>query len=95
MILAYYIYYRVDGRQTEAARARVSALQAALQERLGITGRVLKKRYESLLWMEVYEGVRDAAAFEQAIDELVEKVQFDEVLQLGSVRVAECFVIEE
>ncbi len=89
MAYSYYIYYRVE-RPDDASRA-VRSLQSAIRERFGIEGRVLKKRGEPALWMEIYEGVDDGAAFEAAIAGLAGSLDFNRMLAAGSVRRIECF----
>jgi len=86
---SYYIYYRVA--RADEARARVARMQRSLRERLAISGRVLAKRDEPLLWMEVYEGVVDAEAFESLLATLVNEVELSGVLARGSARKVECF----
>lgn len=70
---------------------RVERLQRRLSERLAISGRVLAKRGEPLLWMEVYEGIVDAKTFESLLATLVNEVEFSGVLASGSARKVECF----
>lgn len=89
MAHSYYIYYRVA--QAGEASALVRQLQSAIRERLGIDGRLLKKRDEPSMWMETYEGVGDAAEFESVLASLVEYMNFSGVLAAGSARKAECF----
>lgn len=89
MAFSYYIYYRVA--QPEKAAVAVHRLQSALLEHCGVSGRVLKKRDEPLLWMETYEGVPDGAAFEARLAELVEDTNFNQVLAAGGERRIECF----
>jgi hypothetical protein len=89
LAFSYYVYYRV-ARPAEA-RDGVARLQRALQERLGIHGRLLAKRGEPSLWMEVYEGIADVAAFERLLVALVEETGLDRALEAGSERKSECF----
>jgi hypothetical protein len=89
LAFSYYIYYRVA--QPGDASLAVSKLQTAIRKRFGIEGRVLQKRDEPSLWMEIYEGVADAAAFEVALASLVEDLDFSRMLAAGSTRKAECF----
>ncbi len=89
MAFSYFIYYRV-AKSAEAA-VTVRKLQSAIHERLGIAGRVLKKRDEPAMWMEIYEGVSDAAEFEAVLAALIDGAGFDGVLAAGSTRKTECF----
>lgn len=88
---AYYVYYRVDPRHADAARRCVTALVARVQADSGTPGRWLRKHGEPLLWMEVYEPVHDAVAFEAALNSAVGASGLDACLQSGSVRKLERF----
>lgn len=88
---SYYIYYRVDAAQADACAAAVRQLLAAVDERTGIRGRLLKKRNEPLLWMEIYEPVADEANFEWELAEAVTASGITALLQSGSARHTECF----
>ena len=91
MAWSYYIYYRVDTGQTAACAAAVQKLLAAVRASTHIQGRVLKKRNEPLLWMEIYENVTDEAKFEWALAEAVAGSGITALLQPGSTRHSECF----
>jgi hypothetical protein len=91
MTYSYYIYYRVAAGHEAACAQRVAGLMALIARETGIAGRVLKKRREPLLWMEVYENVPDEAAFERALAQAVAAAKADECLQAGSSRRIECF----
>ena len=49
------------------ARCGSSSCSTACSERCGVRGRLLTKRGEPNLWMEVYEGVQDGGLFESAL----------------------------
>ena len=89
LAFSYYVYYRV-ARPAEA-RGAVARLQLELNDRLGIEGRLLSKRGEPALWMEVYEGIGDVPAFEHLLLALVKEIGLDRVLAAGSERKGECF----
>ena len=89
--LSYYIYFRVAEQQVEILETRISAMQTELRQTTGVSGRLMKKHGEPLLWMEVYENVSDAGKFEQALAAAVEKFKLVECLQVGSTRKIECF----
>ncbi len=57
----------------------------------GTAGRLMKKRGEPDLWMEVYENVADDAKFEWELGVAVNQFQVLEFLQPGSGRQIECF----
>ena len=86
---SYYIYYRVA--DAAAAAPMVRDLQTALRKDTGIAGRLLVKRGEPALWMEIYEDVDDASAFERALAQLVSRLDFQRVLVPGAGRKVECF----
>jgi hypothetical protein len=86
---SYYIYYRVA--DAAAAASLVARLQRTLREEAGVAGRLLKKRGDPALWMEVYEHVRDAAAFERLLASTVDDLRFSRALAGGGERKLECF----
>lgn len=89
MAYSYYVYYRVS----DALRAQSLAreLQASLKQACGVAGRLQRKRDDPSTWMEIYEGVSDAQAFERTLAQQVEAMRFADVLQPGSARHLECF----
>lgn len=64
----YYVYYRVAGHDVERLRARVAVLFSVIEEQTGVRGRWMRRRDDLLTYMEVYEGVKDAGAFETVLD---------------------------
>jgi len=91
MSWSYYIYYRVDPARVAAAKARVQHLLDTVAQASGTTGRLLKKRAEPALWMEVYEHVSDEAKFEWELAQAVSELNATEFLQAGTDRHVECF----
>ena len=91
MAYSYYIYYRVTREKAAACEVRVLELISALKERTGVAGRLLKKRSEPLLWMEVYENVRDDAMFELELKQAATELKAADCLQEGTGRRLECF----
>ncbi len=89
MALCYYVYYRVT--QPQRAGAAVRSMQSQLLVRSGVRGRLLSKRDEPGLWMEVYEGVNDAPAFEAQLGSLTAETKLEDYLEPGSRRHTECF----
>ena len=88
----FYVYYRVLPTHVDAARAVIARLFTQLEERIGVSGRLLQRQDESLLWMEIYEGVRDVREFERVLAELVAKADFFVHLTPGAERKTERFV---
>ncbi|MDD5390152.1 MAG: DUF4936 family protein [Gallionellaceae bacterium] len=88
MSFGYYIWYRVraDERETETV---IRHMMARLACRAGVTGRLLKKREEPRLWMEIYEEVGDPAAFERLLAAAVD--EFDVEMFCEDSRHSECF----
>jgi len=90
--LGYYIYYRVPIDRTEQAKRLVVKLQHELQQRTGVHGRLMQRRDDPGTWMEIYEDVPDAKAFETALAQSLDGSGFSEVLVPGSQRITETFV---
>ena len=91
MAYSYFIYYRVAPDRAESCELRVLELFSALKQSTGIAGRLLKKRSEPLLWMEVYENVRDDAKFELELEQSVTQLKLGECLHDETPRRTECF----
>ena len=87
-----YVYYRVDPARAAAARRTIAGVLATIEERVGVTGQLLQRRDEPMLWMEVYENVRDPARFEVTLADLLDTHRFSQFLAPGSVRTIEHFV---
>lgn len=93
MPLNFYIYYRVEQAHAASLEPRIHAMQSALRKQTGVAGRLLKKRDDSLLWMEIYEDVAEAGSFEDALMHAVEKYRVKQFMEAGSQRHTECFVL--
>ncbi len=91
MAWSYYIYYRVDATHQATAAAAARQLLDTVKRNTGINGRLLKKRNEALLWMEIYENISDEAKFEWELAEAVAGSGIAATLQTGSARHIECF----
>ena len=91
MSCSYYIYYRVDPAKTDSGEPRIRALLEGVLKATGVRGRLMKKRNEPNLWMEVYENVVAEAKFEWELAEAVEHLKVQELLQPGTPRHIECF----
>jgi quinol monooxygenase YgiN len=63
-VTSYYVYYRVDPAQVPALRAQIERVIAAVEQATGVRGRWLRRRDQPQTYMEVYEDVADAQAFE-------------------------------
>lgn len=86
----YYVYYRVDPRHAVEAEAAVNQLQFEIEAATGVRGRLLTKRDEPHLWMEVYENV-PGETFEARLARATERAGVARFLQAGSTRRIECF----
>jgi hypothetical protein len=91
MAYSYFIYYRVAPERAETCELRVLELFAAVKQSTTVPGRLLRKRSEPLLWMEVYENVRDDAKFELELEQAATRLNIQECLQADSSRRVECF----
>ncbi len=89
MSLSYYIYYRVA--HPAQAQTLVRHIQAALKDKTGVDGRLLRKHDDPSTWMEIYEGVEDVDVFEQCLAAAVQATNFAAVLVTDGVRYLECF----
>ena len=87
-----YVYYRVDPRARPPRATTLAAVLASIEERAGVTGRLLQRQDEPMLWMEVYESVHDAARFEVMLADLLDTHRFSQFLAPGSTRKIERFV---
>jgi hypothetical protein len=91
MPLSYYVYYRVSPERAALARERVTALLDFVACSAGVRGRLLIKRNEPHLWMEVYEPVQEVDAFDPALARGVRELGLEEILAPGARRQQECF----
>ena len=91
MALSYYIYYRVQPEKAKSAAPVIRELISAVRKATGVTGRLLSKRGEANLWMEVYEDVADDAKFEWEIADAAGRLKVQDFLLPGSSRYVECF----
>jgi predicted metallo-beta-lactamase superfamily hydrolase len=88
----YYVYYRVASAHADAARRALARVLERVERSTGISGHWLSRSDEPLLWMEVYEAVRDTAAFEAILAEAVAGSGLAECLAPGAARRTERFV---
>lgn len=87
-----YCYYRIVPARAAAAREAVTKAFRVLEERLGMTGRLLQAESDPALWMEVYENVRDPERLEATLTDLLAEHRFSECLEPGSERHMERFI---
>lgn len=80
----YYVYYRVDAGRLDVLRFSVQDLLKVIEQETGVRGRWMHRRDDPLTYMEVYEGVKDEAAFEKVLER--------ETAKLGLERKIERFV---
>ena len=64
----YYVYYKVAPERVAGLRASVQRLFDKIEAELGVRGRWMRRRDDPTTYMEVYEGVKDEAAFEALIE---------------------------
>ena len=88
---AYYIYYRVQPEKAAACEPVIREVLAAVRKATGVAGRLMKKRGEPNLWMEIYEGVTDDAKFEWELADAAGRLKVQDFLLPGSGRHLECF----
>jgi len=73
------------------AERRIAQLLDSVKASTGVGGRVLKKRGEPNLWMEVYENVAETAKFECGLADAVNQSRTTEFLQSSTGRHMESF----
>lgn len=83
----YYVYYKVDAARLPALRLSIENLFRSVKARFKTQGRWMRRLDDESTYMEVYEGVADAAAFEAFIAK--------ETRDLGLERRVERFISAE
>ena len=78
------MYYRVDPARAASLRAEIEALFGKVERAFGVRGRWMRRRDDAATYMEVYESVGDAPAFEALLER--------EAAHLGLERRVERFV---
>jgi hypothetical protein len=89
---SFYVYYKVDLARLDALRRAVHAVFATLERECGVRGRWLRRRDDPATYMEIYEDVRDAAAFERVLVRASEDCRVSECLAPGAARRTEIFM---
>jgi hypothetical protein len=64
----YYVYYKVAPEQLNRLREAVHQLLRNIEEQCGVRGRWMHRRDDASTYMEVYEEVKDPAAFEALLE---------------------------
>ena len=64
----YYVYYKISPDQIPKVREAVQTLFNTLEKQCGVRGRWMHRRDDPSTYMEVYEEVKDAAAFEALLE---------------------------
>ena len=88
-MISCFIYYRVAPQDWQEAEALVRAMQARLACRTGIAGRLLKKRDDPGLWMEVYDSISRSMAFETKLTQV--EAELDVTMFMDGPRHREVF----
>ena len=81
------MYYKVSPAQLEQVRPRVQDLFRLAKLDFGVQARWMRRRDDPATYMEVYEGVKDEAAFEALLER--------EGAKLGVPRKVERFISAE
>lgn len=87
----YYLYYHVDPAHLLEADAAVKQIQYEMEAHFNVAGRLLKKRDEPLLWMEIYENVPSSTEFEPVLKAAEDKAGIMRFVQGDGQRHLECF----
>lgn len=67
-------------------------LQAEVQASTGVAGHFLRKADDPWTWMEIYENVLDAPAFDAALEQAIDRHGLMRFLEDGGRRHTERFV---
>lgn len=88
---SYFVWYRVN-REDGETESVIRAMLGRVACRSGISGRLLKKREQPSLWMEIYADVADATRFERLLAQAVD--EFDVEMFIDGERQTECFLAD-
>ena len=64
----YYVYYKIPAEKLADLRDSVAQLLRAIEAGTGVRGRWMRRPDGSSTYMEVYEDVKDEAAFEALLE---------------------------
>lgn len=88
-----YVYYRLRADiPTEAAAARIAAMQQAVTARSPAGSRLMRRLEDATTFMEVYEQVSKVREFEAVLAEEVANAGLVDLIEPGSARHVEHFV---
>lgn len=85
---SYFVWYRVNQADNDTETA-IRSMMSRLSCRSGVAGRLLKKRDEPRLWMEIYADVADSTGFERLLQQAVD--EYDVEMFIDGKRCTECF----
>lgn len=91
-MINYYIYYKANLEEREALARAVAELFDVVKKETGLVGRWLHRQDDPSTYMEVFEGIRDGAAFEALVTRECERLDFGRFLKAGSTRRSERFL---
>lgn len=63
-----YVYYKIEPGRAAQMKPAIERLFAVIEQQTGVRGRWMRRRDDPSTYMEVYEGIRDEAAFEAALE---------------------------
>ena len=89
---SYFVWYRVNQADSDTETA-IRSMMSRLSCRSGVSGRLLKKRDETRLWMETYADVVDTVRFEHLLRQAVD--EYDVEMFIDGNRCTECFLATE
>ena len=87
----YYVYYKIEPARLRQLWPLVQQLFLEIEKQTGIRGRWMRRRDDPTTYMEVFEGIRDEAAFEALLESEGEKLG----AQLNLRRKVERFISAE
>jgi uncharacterized protein DUF4936 len=64
----YYVYYKISPDDLPQLRVAVQTLFKTIEKQCGVRGRWMRRRDDPTTYMEVYEEVKDATAFEALLE---------------------------
>jgi len=64
----YYVYYKLPPERIPELRGMVERLFQEIERQCGVRGRWMRRRDDASTYMEIYEEVKDAAAFEALLE---------------------------